>query len=171
MITIFVFIAANQNIELWIIKLRYIKLISLQQRHQQRFRLPSKPLLQQHNNKRKFAFDRLQKPSRFFIFVLILKLTISVEISNNKHFVSRCTIKFNELFDDPIILFDTGVIGEIFMDKKYAQQQGIFSIFLIRFIPLQNFDGNIIGSGPVISFYIYFSSSPWPQITIHTFFY
>ena len=54
----------------------------------------------------------------------------------NKHFVPRCTIKFNELFDDSIILFDTGVTGEIFMDEKYAQKQGIPFIFLIRFIPL-----------------------------------
>ena len=38
-----------------------------------------------------------------------------MQLSNNKHFLSRCTIKFNELFDDPIILFDTGVINEIFM--------------------------------------------------------
>ena len=44
-----------------------------------------------------------------------------MEISN-KHIVSGCTVKFNELFDDPITLFDTGVIGETFMDKKYAQQ-------------------------------------------------
>ena len=77
--------------------------------------------------------------------VLFLTPTSSMEISNNKHFVSRCKIKFNELIDDFIILFDTGVIGEIFVNKKYAQQQRIFPNFLIRFIPLQNFDGNIIG--------------------------
>ena len=70
-----------------------------------------------------------------------------MEISN-KHLVSQCTVKFNELFDDPITLFDTGVIGEIFMIKKYTQQQGIPSIFLIRFISLQGFDGNFTGSGP-----------------------
>ena len=80
-----------------------------------------------------------------------------MEISNNKHFVSRCTIKFNELFDEPITLFDTGVIGETFMDKKYAQQRGIPSIFLIRPIPLQGFDGNTTGSGLVTHFvYIFF---------------
>ena len=72
-----------------------------------------------------------------------------MEISNNKHLVSRCTVKFNELSDDFITLFDTGVIGEVFMNKKYAQQRRISPIFLIRFIPLQNFDGNVIGSGPV----------------------
>ena len=55
------------------------------------------------------ASSRLQKPPRFFIFVLNLIQTNLVEISINKHFVSRCTIKLNELFDDPIILFDTGV--------------------------------------------------------------
>ena len=80
-----------------------------------------------------------------------------MKISNNKKFVSRCIIKFNGLSDDLITLFDTDVIGEIFMDKKYAQQQRIPSIFLIRFIPLQGFDGNITGSGPVIHFvYIFF---------------
>ena len=79
-----------------------------------------------------------------------------MEISN-KYFVSRCTVKFNILSDDPITLFDTGVIGEIFMDKKYAQQQGIPSIFLIRPIPLQGFDGNFTGSGPVTHFvYLFF---------------
>ena len=79
-----------------------------------------------------------------------------MEISN-KHFVSRYTFKFNELFDDFIILFDTGVIGEVFMDKKYAQQQRIPSIFLIRPIPLQGFDGNFTGSGPVTHFvYLFF---------------
>ena len=81
----------------------------------------------------------------------------SVKISNNKHLVSRCTIKFNELSDEPIILFDTDVTGEVFMDKKYAQQRGIRSIFLIRPIPLQGFDGNATGSGLVIHFvYIFF---------------
>ena len=81
-----------------------------------------------------------------------------MEISNNKHFVSRCTFKFNELSDDFITLFDIGVIGETFMDKKYAQQRGIFPILLIRFIPLQNFDGNVIGSGLVIHFaYVFFA--------------
>ena len=157
--TIFIFIAVYQNIELWIIKLRFIKLISLQQRHQRRFRLLSKPPLQQYNNKKKlnFTFSRLQRPSRFFIFVLILTPANSVEISNNKHFVSRCTIKFNELFDDFIILFNTGVIGKIFVDTKYAQQQRIFSIILIRFIPLQGFDDNVTSSWPMIYFiYIFF---------------
>ena len=70
----------------------------------------------------------MQKPLRFFISVSTLTPTNSMEISN-KHLVSRCTVKFNELFDNPVILFDTGVIGEIFMDKKYAQQQGIPTIF------------------------------------------
>ena len=80
-----------------------------------------------------------------------------MEIPNNKHFDFRYTIKFNKLFDHLIILFDTGVIGEIFMDKKYAQQQGILFIFVIRFISLQGFDGNIIGLGPVIHFvYLFF---------------
>ena len=64
----------------------------------------------------------------FFIFVLTLTPANSMEISN-KHLVSRYTVKFNELSDDPITLFDTGVTGETFMDKKYAQQQGIPSIF------------------------------------------
>ena len=75
-----------------------------------------------------------------------------MEVSDNKHLVSRCTVKFNELSDDFITLFDTGVTGEVFMDKKYAQQRGIFPIFLIRFIPLQGLDGNVTGSGPVIHF-------------------
>ena len=85
----------------------------------------------------------------------------------NKHFVSRCTVKFNELSDDPITLFDTGVIGEAFMDKKYAQQQGIPSIFLIRFIQLQGFDGDFTGSGPVTHFAYLFFVPPnhKPQLT------
>ena len=79
-----------------------------------------------------------------------------MEVSN-KHLVIRCTVKLNELFDNPNALFDTGAIGEIFIDKKYAQQQGFPTIFLIRFIPLQGFDGNATGSGPVIHFvYIFF---------------
>ena len=86
-----------------------------------------------------------------------------MEISN-KHFVSRYTIKFNELSDDLITLFDTGVIDEIFMDKKNAQQQRIPSIFLIRFIPLQGFDGNFTGSGPVTHFvylfFVFFNHKP-----------
>ena len=90
-----------------------------------------------------------------------------MEISNNKHFVSRCTCKCKKLFDNFIILFDTGVTGEIFMDKKYAQQRRILSIFLIRPIPLQGFDGNITGSGPVIHFvYIFFAPPDHkPQFT------
>ena len=81
-----------------------------------------------------------------------------MEVSDNKHFVSRCTVKFNELFDDLITLFDTGVTGEAFMDKKYAQQRGISLILLIRPIPLQNFDGNVTGSGPVTHFaYVFFA--------------
>ena len=99
----------------------------------------------------------MQKPLRFFISVLTFTPENSVEISD-KHLVSRCTVKFNELSDDPITLFDTGVTGETFMDKKYAQQQGIPSIFLIRPIPLQGFDGNATGSGPVTHFvYILFA--------------
>ena len=80
-----------------------------------------------------------------------------MEVSN-KHFVTQCTIKFNELSDDPKTLFDTGATGETFMDKNNAQQQGFPFIFLIKFIPLQGFDGNIPGSGPVIHFvYIFFA--------------
>ena len=114
-------------------------------------------LLLQHSSREKFKFciQSFAKAITFLLFIIILSLTSSIKFSNNKHFVSRCTIKFNELFDDPIILFDTDVIGEIFMDKKYAQQQGII---LIRFIPLQSFDGNFTGSGPVIhSVYIFFA--------------
>ena len=88
-----------------------------------------------------------------------------MEVSDNKHFVSRCTIKFNELSDEPITLFDTGAIGEVFMDK--AQQRGILFILLIRPIPLQGFDGNATGSGPVIHFvYILFvPPGHKPQLT------
>ena len=108
----------------------------------------------------------MQKPLRFFIFVLTLARANSVEISN-KHLVSRCTVKFDELFDDPITLFDTGTTGETFMDKKYAQQQRILHIFLIRLIPLQGFDGNFIGSGPVTHFaYLFFAPfNHKPQLT------
>ena len=51
--------------------------------------------------------------------------------------------------------------------KKYAQQQGIPSIFLIRPIPLQGFDGNFTGSGPVTHF-VYLLFAPFnhkPQFT------
>ena len=109
------------------------------------------PLFHNNNKKLNFASSRLQKLLRFFISVLTLAPANSVEISN-KHLFSRCTVEINELFDYPITLFDTGVTGEIFMDKKYAQQQGIPSIFLIRPIPLQGFDGNFTGSGPVTHF-------------------
>ena len=79
-----------------------------------------------------------------------------MEVSN-KHLFIRCTVKFNELFDNPNTLFDTGATGETFMDNKYAQQQGFPPIPLIRLIPLQVFDGNATGSGPVIHFvYIFF---------------
>ena len=158
--TTFAFIAVNQDTELWTIKLRLTKSISLHQlpllRHQQK-----PPLLSKfpHNNKAKLKpwIQSLAKTSRFSISDLTLTPTSSVEISNNKHLVSRCTIKFNELSDEPIILFDTDVTGEVFMDKKYAQQRGIRSIFLIRPIPLQGFDGNATGSGLVIHFvYIFF---------------
>ena len=90
-----------------------------------------------------------------------------MEISNNQHLVFRCTIKFNELSDDPITLFDTGVTGEIFMDKKYAQQRGIPHIFLIRPILLQGFDGNATGSGLMIHFVYIFFVPPGhkPQLT------
>ena len=80
----------------------------------------------------------MQKPTRFFISVLILTPASSVEVSD-KHLVTRCTVKFNELSDNPNALFDTGATGETFMDKKYAQQQGFPAILLIRFIPLQGF--------------------------------
>ena len=64
-------------------------------------------------------------------------------------------------------MFDTGVIGEIFMDKKYAQQQRFPPIFLIRFIPLQGFDGNVTGSAPMIHFVYIFLVPPGhkPQFT------
>ena len=75
-------------------------------------------IAQQQKKILNFASNRLQKPSRSLIFVLILILKNSVVISNNKYFVSRCTIKFNELFNDPNILFDIGANGEILMVKK-----------------------------------------------------
>ena len=89
-----------------------------------------------------------------------------MEISN-KHLVTRCTVKFNELSDNPNALFDTGATGETFMDKKYAQQQGFPAILLIRFIPLQGFDGNATGSGPLIHFVYIFFAPPGhkPQFT------
>ena len=161
LITTFAFISVNQDIELWTIKQRLNESISLYQfpllryRQQRRLLLKLRPF---HNNRENlsFAFSRLQKPTRFFISVLILTPANSVEVSN-KHFVIRCTVKFNELFDNPNTLFDTGVTGEVFMDKKYAQQQGFLPMFLILFIPLQSFDGNVTGSGLVIHFvYIIF---------------
>ena len=54
-----------------------------------------------------------------------------MEISN-KHLVSRYTIKINGRFENLTILFDTGVIGEIFMDESYAQQHNILFISLIK---------------------------------------
>ena len=89
-----------------------------------------------------------------------------MEVSN-KHFVIRCTVKFNKLSDDPKTLFDTSVTGETFMDKRYTQQQGFFPIPLIRFIPLQGFDGNATGSGPVTHFIYIFFVPPGhkPQLT------
>ena len=109
----------------------------------------------------------MQEPSSFSISFLTLAPANSVEVSDNKHLVFRCTVKFNELSDDFITLFDTGATGEAFMDKKYAQQQGIFPIFLIRLIPLQSFDGNVIGSGPVTHFaYVLFAPlGHKPQLT------
>ena len=89
------------------------------------------PPVPKQQKKLNFAFNRLQKPSRFFIFVLTLKPENSME-NSNKHLVPRCTVKFNELFDDPITLFDTGVIGETFMDKKHAQQQRIVTSLCYR---------------------------------------
>ena len=108
----------------------------------------------------------MQKPLRFYISVLTLTPANSVEITN-KHLVTRCTVKFNELSDDFKTLFDTGVTGEIFMDKRYAQQQGFFFIFLIKPIPLQGFDGNVTGSGPVTHFAYIFFAPPGhkPQFT------
>ena len=167
----FAFIAVNQDTELWTIKLRPSESVFLHQlpllNHQRKPRLPLKlPLF--HNNKEKFklCIQSFAKAITFFIFVLVLAPANSVEVSN-KDFVSRCTVKFNELFDDPIILFDTGVINKAFMDKKYAQKQRIPSIFLIRFIPLQSFDGNFIGSGLVTHFaYLFFAPlNHKPQLT------
>ena len=171
MITTFAFIAVNQDIELWTIKQQPNELISLHQlpllryRQQRRLLLKLRPF---HNNRENlsFAFSRLQKPTRFFISVLILTPANSVEVSN-KHLVIRCIVKFNELSDDPKTLFDTGATGETFMDKRYAQQQGFSSIPLIKFIPLQGFDGNATGSGPVTHFvYILFAPPGHkPQLT------
>ena len=64
-------------------------------------------------------------------------------------------------------MFDTGATGEVFMDKRYAQQQRIPFIPLIRPIPLQGFDGNSTGSGPVTHFvYILFAPPGHkPQLT------
>ena len=109
----------------------------------------------------------MQEPSRFSISSLTLTSVNSVEISDNKHFVFRCIVKFNELSDDLITSFDTGATGETFMNKKYAQQRGIFPIFLIRPIPLQSFDGNVTGSGPVTHFaYVLFAPlGHKPQLT------
>ena len=38
----------------------------------------------------------------------------------------------------------------VLLDEKYAQQQKTLSLFLLRLIPLQIFDKNASGSGPVI---------------------
>ena len=65
-------------------------------------------------------------------FVLVLTPTNWVEISN-KHFVPRCFIKINGKFENPTILFDTGVISENFMDKSYALQHNIYFVSLINF--------------------------------------
>ena len=108
----------------------------------------------------------MQKPTRLFIFVLISTPANSVEVLN-KHLVIRCTVKFSELFNNPNTLFDTGVTGEIFMDKKYAQQQGFPPMFLIRLIPLQSFDDNVIGSGLVthLVYILFVPPSHNPQFT------
>ena len=93
-------------------KITIHKLISSYQRHEQRFRLLSNPppaTAQQQKNKTLYLV--VCKNHHFFFFFLMLTSTNSVEISNNKHFVFRCTIKFNKLSDDPITLFDTGVTG------------------------------------------------------------
>ena len=53
------------------------------------------------------------------------------------------------------------------MDKSYALQHNIFLISLIKAIPLQGFDGNPTGSGPVTHF-VYIPFAPFgcaPQLT------
>ena len=89
-----------------------------------------------------------------------------MEISN-KHLVSRCIIKINGKSENFSTLFDTGVIGETFMDKSYALQLNILLISLIKAIFLQGFDGNPTGSGPVTHF-VYIPFAPpgcAPQLT------
>ena len=89
-----------------------------------------------------------------------------MEVSD-KHLISRCINKINGKFENFSTLFDTGVIGEIFIDKSYALQHNIFLISLIKAIPLQGFDGNPTGSGPVThSVYIPFVPPGYaPQLT------
>ena len=89
-----------------------------------------------------------------------------MEVSN-KHLVSRCIIKINKKSENFSTLFDTGATGETFMDKSYALQHNIFLISLIKAIPLQGFDGNPTGSGPVTHF-VYIPFAPFgcaPQLT------
>ena len=69
----FAFIAGNQDIELWIIKLRFNGSISLHQlqllRYQQKLRLPLKPpLLHNNNNKFKPCIQSFAKAITFFYF-------------------------------------------------------------------------------------------------------
>ena len=70
--------------------------------------------------------NRLQELTRFFIFVLNLTPAKSVEIS----IVSRYIIKINGKFENFTILFDIGVIGEIFINKSYTLQHNIFFHFV-----------------------------------------
>ena len=70
----------------------------------------------------------------------------------NKYFVSRCIIVINRKFENFTILFDTGVIGEIFINKSYAQPHNIYFISLIKIFFLQNFGKKFTGSKPVTHF-------------------
>ena len=144
----------------------YPKLLRPPHHHRHNARL--KPTQQPIRGKHNLCIQSLAKTiTFFFIFALILTPASSVEISN-KHFVSRCIIKINGKSENLTTLFDTGVTGEIFMDRSYALQHNILFISLIKVIFLQGFDGNFTGSGPVTHFVYVFFAPPWLHSAIHT---
>ena len=120
--TICVYIMANRVTEISTINFSphhnestsYPKLLHIIYHHQpsSRSKFPHRPI----KKNLIFASSLLQKPSRFFIFVLIWTPANSVEISN-KNLGSRCIIKIEGKSENRTILLDTGVIGENSMDK------------------------------------------------------
>ena len=170
----FVFIAVNQDTELWTKKLRPNELIRYTSSYcyviNENLVCYWSPFCSTATKKNlNFAFNRLQKPLRFFIFVLTLAPTNSIKISN-KHFVPDVQLNSMNYLMTPSLCLIPVLLVKFLWIKNMRNNKEFHPSLWYELSNCRALTEILLAQGPWPISYIYFSFPLTTNRNSHAFF-